>query len=132
MRFEASGTYLAAQADVDPVAAPATLLENHMLLLQRRQPDGDVLGSRILLALEAPAGETLSVELWALDEDTQGGDTGALRRLYLIGAAAVVVTANQLAEVTVEVPPGGKVYARRTADTIAALATRRLLATCVP
>lgn len=131
MRFEAAGTYAAGVADVDPVAAPETLLLTHFLHLQRRQPDGDVLGRRILLALEGAAGETLTVELWAQDEDVAGTVTGAGRRFYLIGAA-VVVTANQLAEVTAEVPPGGVVYARRTADAIGGGQTRRLLATCVP
>lgn len=134
MRFEAAGTYVNGVADIDPEAAPATAITTHILGLRRRQPDSDIEGRRILLALDAPSGETLTLELWALDDATDPPpDTDspnlAGRRWYRF-ATAVVATGARIVEVTAIIPPGGTVYARRTADTLTA--PRRLLASCVP
>jgi hypothetical protein len=134
MRFEASGRYVNGVADVDPIAAPATVSPEHILSLLRRQNDCDVDGRRILLILEAPAAETLTVELWALDDATDPpvfGDVAELstRRWYLFTPAPIVVTGSRMIEVTAIVPAGGKVFARRTADTLTT--TRVLKASCV-
>lgn len=137
MRFEGSMQVTQNVAGADPIADPELVKTNQLLLLNARQPSSDVWGKRILLALEGAAGETVTCELWALDEETAPNSnadspTGIEDRKFYRFATGLVLTANIMAEVTAACPPGGTVYLRRTADTIAASQTRTVHATCVP
>jgi hypothetical protein len=133
MRFEAAGQYTAGVADVDPIANPGRVTPEHTLLLLRRQQDCDITGRRILLMLEAPVAETLTLGLWTLDDATDptvpaDAPDVTTRRWYRF-ATGIVVTGSQLTEITAAVPAGGKVFARREADAL--VGTRTLKASCV-
>lgn len=135
MKLEAAAQYTAGIADGDPAAEPQALDPKHYLTLARRQGDADINGRRLLLVLDAPATEAVTLELWAVDDATipnSNADSPNVQtyRWYLF-ASAVVVTGRTVTEVTAKVPPGGLVYGRRTADTIGATLTRTLKATCV-
>ena len=135
MLFEATAQFVNAEADANPGTNPADIFQKHVLSTSRRQADSDVLGKRLLLVLEAPVAETLTLDLWAIDDATdQDGQNDApsgpsTRRWYRF-ATAVVVTGTRITEVTAACPAGGKIYAQRTAD---ALTVPRILkASCVP
>jgi hypothetical protein len=121
------GSYEQGVADVDPVAAPATILEGHYFKFQRKVTQSP---TKLILQLLGASAETLTVTLYALNENlgeeagfTDYATTGA--RWYQF-AAGVVVTNGALQMVTSGLPAGGTVYARRTADTIGAGETRKL------
>ncbi len=133
MLFEGQLAVTHAETGADPLAAPADVPPAQIVALAKRAPGCDITGRRILLALDAGAGETVTVTLWALDEGTltpnANAPDAAARRFYTI-ASAVVVTRGILQEVTTKVPPGGDVYVQVTADAMAAGGTLRLA--CVP
>jgi hypothetical protein len=128
MRFEAGGKYTQGVTDPDPVTAPESILEEHILVFgedAREDPD------KIILALLGTSTESVTLDLYTLIEDRGGLDTdkyiGSDKRWFKF-ATGVVVTNGTLAEVTSGLPAGGVVYARRTADTITSTQTRNLLA----
>ena len=134
MKLEAEAKFLAGAADAT-VGAIAT----HVLDLARRQSDVSQLGKRILLAMDGTSAETVTLDLWAVDDATdeiqripQPDSPVTTNRVWYRFATGVVVTGTRITEVTAAVPAGGLVYAQRTADAIVALETRTLKATCLP
>ena len=121
MIFDLSLPIVNGETDPDPVTTP--LLDVAALLRVGRLA-GDVDNNKanaLLLGLEGVAAETVTVSLYAIDDKTlpDDGVPIATTKYYLI-AAGVVVTAHVLSEVTAAVPLRGFIYARMTADGVAA------------
>jgi len=129
MRFQASGQFLAGQTDVDPAAAPNTILLPHLLVPRPRREEINA-PSVLKLALLGTGAETLTVSLYGLVEDVDRpqsrADLKAAGIRWTVFATGVVVTNGAYTNVTSDLPIGGILYARRTADTITALQTRAL------
>lgn len=134
MRFDARipvASAAAATAECpDPASSPGTVPAKYVFELGFALGASQTPMRRILLALDGTAGETLTVELWAVDDATwpdQNADDPsaglAARRFYRVGAAATTVTAKQVEEITAEVPARGRVYARVTGGTLASAGT---------
>lgn len=63
-----------AAATADPIASPATVPAANCFRLAARTPGYEEVSTRVLLDLEAPVAESVSVELYALDDaDDDGG-----------------------------------------------------------
>lgn len=130
MRFDATLAFVNGAAMPDPVAAPATIAFSQLADLRRIVQGTGSAPKRLLLALEAPAAETLTVDLWALLEppaivgvpDAEAVPPAS--RVFFRFATGLVLTGGVMAEVATVVPPGGVIYIRRTAD---ALTTTRFL-----
>ena len=127
MNFHATAKFEQGVADVDPVAAPATVLSTHMLLPDRSAPSDP---DRLYLSLLGTGSETVTVDLYFLYED---GKPDAKKADYITTTArwyrfatGVVITNGELLTLSANIPPGGIIYARRTADSITAGQTRTL------
>ena len=136
MLFDAQITILSGQLGVDPRTNPGDVPDSQLLRIPRGRPgaSADAI-RRVLFALEGNAAETVTADLYAMDEafeparrDDPTVLNPALRRFYLF-APAVVFTVGQLFElartigvgpnqVAVPVPAGGILYPRVTADTL--------------
>jgi len=126
MRFDGSGKYEQGVADVDPVATPGTILQDHIFNLPDRPEDTEAL----YLALVGTGGETLTLDLYFLLDETNAGDPvsrfiDSSHRWFQF-ATGIVVTNGTLQKITASLPGGGVIYGRRTADTITAGQTRVL------
>jgi len=130
MRFQTSGQFTQGQADVDPVAAPENILPAHVLPLPEAEFNSPA--TALWLALLGAGAETVTLDLYFLIDET---DRKASSERFIDAghrwfqfATGVVVTNGTLQQVAAGagVPPGGVVYARRTADTIGAGETRPL------
>jgi hypothetical protein len=127
MRLQSFGTFGQGVADVDPVAAPLTILTNHFYSFKKtitRVP------TKLILALLGASAETLTVSLYTLAEHL---DEGTIPSGYVLAdtrwysfATGIIVTNGVLQTVTSGLPAGGTVYVRRTADTIGSGLTRQL------
>ncbi len=133
MQLDAVRTLTNGATDPDPGVA-STISAGLVFATRARQPSSDVPNTVLVLALEAPSTETVTVDLYAVFEDTSppqdvGNLPGALAnsRFYLIATGVVVTGSRLLAR---EVFLGGQVYARVTADTMTV--PRKLRATCAP
>jgi hypothetical protein len=127
MRMQSYGSYAQGVADVDPVAAPATILPGHYFDFQRTVTKTP---TKLILQLLGETAETVTLTLYALNENlgeeatvTDYATTDA--RWYQF-AAGIVVTNGALQAVSTGLPAGGTVYARATGDTIASGKTRKL------
>ena len=101
--------------DADPVAAPASVLAAKLIGHAGEGPlrDRDTTQRFVLSFVGSAAGQTTTVEVWALDEATAGG-AAADRRFYRI-ATGVVLTHKVLTAVAGPVPASGPFYIRQTA-----------------
>lgn len=131
MLFQAALSYVNATAMPDPVAAPATVPVEAVLGLPTRPPYGDRV-SATLVALDAPAAESVTLDVFVLDERTAPDPnanepvTAAIlgaRRFYRIATGVAVAGGSAVA---LAVPVGGPVYLRRTADTLTTARTLRV------
>lgn len=127
MEFHATGSFEEGVSDVDPVAAPATVLSDHILWPRRGAPRDP---ATLYLALLGTAAETVTLTLYLLIEN---GRPDAKRSDYINAdarwfqfATGQVVTNGTLLKITSGIPAGGVIYARRTADTITGGQTRKL------
>lgn len=133
MRFQSSGQFEQGVSDVNPVATPATILPGHVLPL----PEGSFgdPASALWLALLGVSAESLTLSLYFLIDETEYADPASkfisASHRWLEFATGVVVTNGTLQTVSANIPAGGVVYARRTADTITAAQTRNLVAAWV-
>lgn len=129
MDFHATGQFEQGVSDVDPVAAPATVLAAHMLLPDRQAPKDP---NRLYLALLGTGTETVTLDLYFLYENgkptAKKADYQTTSARWYKFAESVVVTNGELLTLSANIPPGGMIYARRTADTITAGQTRTLAA----
>lgn len=126
MRFQTSGQYLAGAADVDPEAVPGTILGSHVFpLAEHPNP------ARLGLLLLGVALETLTLDLYFLVDETdpvQGPARFVLAsNIWVPFATGVVLVANTPEFVGTDLPAGGVIYGRRTADAIAPANTRKVL-----
>lgn len=128
MRFDGSGTFLAGQSDVDPVAAPNTILSGHFLSPGSKSVKNP---TKLHLLLAGVGSETLTVNLYYLVEDKSKSatvtDYTAATTRWVLFATAEVLTNNTVAQITTDIPAGGAIYMRRTGDTIASEQTRQVL-----
>jgi len=121
MKFQA--TMLAPQGAIgpDPIATPQDVTEAMLLRLPERRAAMDVPLLASYLALDAAAGETVTFDVWCLDEETERAGLAA-RKFYLY-RTGVVLTAGRIAllspTATLWAPiPMGTLYLRQTADTL--------------
>lgn len=133
MQLDAVRTLTNGATDPDPGVA-STISAGLVFATRARQPNSDVPNTVLVLALEAPAAESVTVDLYSVFEDQAapqdvGNLPGALAssRFYLVASGVVITGSRLLAR---EVFLGGQVYARVTADTLTT--PRKLRATCAP
>lgn len=113
-------------ADPDPSTSPEDVPAGALFRVPESAANDGVPNALLLWLLEAPVGETLSVEVWALDEDT-ARVPGALAQLPTPSEAngwaklleTTVVTAPVL-QVASPKPLPGVLYVRQTASTLVA------------
>ncbi len=127
MRFIMIRAFAGAQADdPDPRSAPATVPEEALMVVPATLPNTDAQPRRLLVAAEGTAGQTIGVELWALEEPVTPlggqGDPQAPgdRKFYRLTTAELVSTVGQLREYTANMPGPGKLYVRLTTAPAAA------------
>lgn len=124
MRFDATLNIVNGAAMPDPVAAPASVTFAQLADLRRVVQGSGQLPKRILLALDAPAAESVTVELWALQEPpavigvSDAEVVAPADRVFHRFATGIACAGHALVEVATACPPGGIVYVRRTADTL--------------
>jgi hypothetical protein len=127
MRFQATGTYIQGTADVDPVAAPATIQTNHFFSFKKNVTESPI---KLILALAGAAGETVTVDIYTLlehlDESALPADYAVSATRWFQFATGQVITNGALSVITSALPAGGSIYIRRTADAITAGQTRKL------
>jgi hypothetical protein len=68
MRFDQRLTLPSATTDADPVTAPQNVPKARTFRLRKRESANDLNSDRLVLALLAPVTESVSVEVWALDD----------------------------------------------------------------
>jgi hypothetical protein len=116
--------------DPDPLVTPATVPPARIVRLPSHSDPGDGgLTNALLLALDGVVGETITVDLYAIEDGTlpTDGIPVASTKFYRF-ATGIVVAHHVIRELAPEsddavaeqVPPGGFIYVRITADTIAA------------
>lgn len=130
MKFQGAAQIVNGAAMPDPVANPELVKPESVLGLPIRPSNGDRV-SVLLLALEAPAAESVTVDVFVADEATLPGAGAsdpdlatalAARRFYLI-ATGVALDGGEAVSITPAL--GGPVYLRRTADTLTVARTLR-------
>jgi len=128
MRFQMSTQFEEGVADVDPVAAPQNILTEHMGTPDKYAPEDP---DALFLALLGTAAETVTLDLYLLIESkepaAQPSEYVEAGTRWFRFATGIVVTNGTLQKVEADLPAGGIVYARRTADSITAGQTRSLL-----
>jgi len=128
MRFQMSAKFEQGVADVDPVTAPQNILVEHFCDPGVKAPDDP---EALYLALMGTGAETVTLDLYLLIEsknvDAKAADYKEAGTRWFQFATGLVVTNGTLASVTANLPAGGIIYARRTADAITVGQTRSLL-----
>lgn len=128
MRFDGAGSFLAGQTDVDPQTNPDTILAGHFLVPKSHAVKNP---AALHLVLIGTGSETLTVSLYYLVEDkgldAKSSDYIATGVRWIPFVTGEVITNNVQTIITSDLPAGGIIYARRTADTIAGGQTRKLL-----
>lgn len=130
MRFQANAKFTQGEVDVDPVAAPEDILDDHVL---RFKDDVHETKSALFLCLLGDGSEDATLDLYLLVEEKPAlqQDAAALKvptTRWIAFATGIVVPNGSLVLVDADLPPGGTVYARRTADSIGEGEARRLVA----
>jgi hypothetical protein len=129
MRFQDTGAYIEGTADVDPVAAPATIQTDHFFSFGKSVTKTP---TKLILSLVGAGSETVTVDVYALyehlDENATADDYKVAATRWYRFATGQVVTNGTLAVITSGLPAGGHLYIRRTADTITTGQTRKLSA----
>lgn len=113
-----------ASADPDPRGVPsviATVPSAAMMSIPPVLPRTDTTPWRLLLALDGTAGQTATVEVWALTETQHPGAPPPLltydelgARDFHLAAAGTIITVGTLAEVLDVIPGPGRIYVRVT------------------
>lgn len=129
MRFNSTVPIINGATDPSPISSPGTVPANKLTYIPPRpQTDVDEMTKTGQASFSAPAGETVTVSLWAIDDSSLPQSPNpatidftpaqiATLRFYLI-AAGVVVTANTL--VNLASLAGGYIYVQQTAESVAA------------
>jgi hypothetical protein len=130
MRFQATGTYTQGTADVDPVAAPTTILTEHFFDFKKNVTTTP---TKLILDLAGASAETVTVSVYTLLEhlDESAKDTdykASAATRWVAFATGQVITNGTLTVITSGLPAGGPIYIRRTADAITTGQTRKLSA----
>lgn len=127
MRYDSAGRFLQGEADVDPISAPETVKEDH-ILVPRSWAMKDPSALHLLLA--GASTETLTVDLYMLVESLGISETISsyitASTRWVRFAQGIVLTNGVPVVITENIPSGGIIYARRTADTITASQERTL------
>lgn len=125
MRFPIVIPIASTTTGADPASSPSTVDERFFAhLTAKPYPSGEAFTNKVFLALDAPTGETVTVDLWAVDESTLPGPEVVvtstilgLRKFYQV-ASAVLITAKQVQELSQRIAPGAILYVRVTANTL--------------
>lgn len=134
MRFTASGKMIEGGAgEVDPAATPITILDDHVF---RFHGDRRETHAALHLLLLGVAGEEVTLDLYYLvefgsDLDQTNPKLKVAGTRWVQFATGIVVENGLLRTILGNLPAGGPIYARQTADTITAGQTRTLLAAYV-
>lgn len=120
-------------ADPDPTTNPEDVPPESLFLLPEQMPADGVPNALVVWLQDSPVGETSTVQVWALDDDTARGDGSGTSQIPKPTAAnrwvrldtAVVVT-SPAAQVLTGKPYSGVVYLRQTASTLAAAGTLKV------
>lgn len=117
-------------SDPDPIVSPATVPPERVVRLPSHADPGDGgLTNALLLTLDAAAGETVTADFYAIEDGTLPSDgIPTVATKFARFAAGVIISHGTISElapdsanaVAEQVPPGGFIYVRITADTIAA------------
>jgi len=128
MRFQMSTQFEQGVTDVDPAATPQSILLEHMGTPDKYAPEDP---DALFLALLGATTETVTLDLYFLVESKEPAaephEYQEAGSRWFQFATGIVVTNGTLQKVEADLPAGGIVYARRTADSIAAGETRPLL-----
>jgi len=128
MIFHATAKFEQGVSDIDPVAAPATILTDHVLWPGKNAPKDP---ATLYIGLLGTASETVTLTLYLLIEngkaDAKVSDYQTTSARWFQFATGQVITNGTLTKITSGIPAGGVIYARRTADAITAGQTRPLV-----
>jgi len=125
MRFDSYITAVNGATTADPRmgASPATVPNTHIVNIREHDKDTGRLASRLIIGLEAPAGETVDLQLYLLDSADEDAAPAA-RHWYLCGTisglAGGALNQTRLSIAAEAVAGGGLLYVRVTAETISA------------
>lgn len=120
----------AAAVDPDPRSDPGLVPDDALFVCPLTGRNSDTIPGRLLLTLEGTAAQTVSVEIWVLDNiepDRQASlpkrptqPEKAARQFYnATPGGALVVTVGEMIEFSAVMPMPGTVYIRQTAVTVA-------------
>jgi hypothetical protein len=118
MLFQARISLTPGVVGVDPIADPGAVPDSALLDLPVADPFMGFEWDNVLFALVAPSGETVTGDVWALDQ-TPPAAGGKLRVFVLV--ARVDLTANVL--FSLRPPIAGTLYFQQIADALSAAAT---------
>lgn len=137
MKYTANVRVTNGAVGVDPITTPEGVLDEHIMRFPERAPLSDRQCRRLLFTFHGVAAETVTVSLYALDEGTVPDRSSGVqlvealkgdRRFTLFQAGLVITSGEMAASIENAGPPGGPVYVRVTAESIAA--DRVILGSC--
>lgn len=125
MRFPIQIPVQSTTTGANPASNPGDVDANFFAhLTTKPYPSGEAFTNKIFLALDAPTTETVTVDLWAVDEATLPGPEVvatpailAARKFYQV-ASAVIITAKTVQELSQRIAPGAILYVRVTGNTL--------------
>jgi len=126
MLFQASATMVPAFVGPDPVTTPGAVPDAALLRLPLQLTSVDTLPFSVSLVLDAPAAESVTVDVYVADDaileaQRKAGQTGpvalAARKFYLL-QAGVTLVGSTLFAVGTPLNTLGTLYLRQTADTL--------------
>lgn len=119
MKFDATIPIVNGSSDPDPLTSPGLVPDDKVVAINSQAPPTDRgVTKGLLLALAGTGSEQVTLDIFALDEATQ--DLPKANRTYYRFATGVIVIHGRITEVTVGMPPGGRLYFRQTAETVIA------------
>jgi len=126
MNFEQSITVTKDAVGAEPISAPQSVLAANVLGVHPLAGTREETTKGLLFSLLAGAGETVTIEVWALDAATAA--LAVANRKYYRVASNVIIRNQILSEITVGMPPGGgQVYIRQTDDTLTTTGTLKIV-----
>lgn len=129
MKFQAERIIAVSESNLDP--ASNSIPVEQILTTSGANSFGDDSPSRVVLVLDAPASESITVDLFGVIEHTTPiGETtdGLIAGTRMVLLASAVVIAGRTA-ITRDCFVPGPIYARLTANTVSV--ARKLRASCV-
>lgn len=131
MDFQNKVTVVGGATGPDPIGAPQDVPDSLLCVIPKRSPFADTPTLSNFGSLDGLPGETVTVELWALDDSTTPKDpnertpaTQAARKFYQVPTAGPLVLASHvMSQLSV---PSGTLYIRPIADAIVPTESREV------